>query len=519
MRYRIALLLLASLFSLPAAALPKYFGYFANNTIPPDMSFQPENQDHTNVTVVYTGGDGIDWDPIILREVGLAKSYGNKAVVMVTSHLFTTGNPHGADPNAAANFGALVDKLVAAGYLVPGNPEASAVAAFYPVDEPEYQKGLVDIGGAPHPALANAVNVIKSNPATWNFPVAVVVSQHYDPVIQGMRLFDWAGMDDYKSCSFPTMFCPYSYAGTFAAFSAKLRPEQRTILVPQAATGGDLDEVEHDPYQTYEMAIADSRVIMLMPFLWAGNPASGMTGVRDTPALRSAYRPIGFQIKYGLYSQYLGASLDGAMVAGQYYNVVAWFRNISEKTWRAGTNISLGSQNPGDNMTWGLHRVPLPHDVGPGQDVGFNFTVRAPSASGTYKMQWQMVADGMSWFGAKTPDWSIAVVPPATGSISANRNPCTIPYGGSTCTTTLSWNSNRADAEVWASNLDGSSPVLFARAQNGSQSATWINTNGTRFTLKSGGAAITAINVSGVQTTQPPEEPPPHCSTPKCIEP
>ncbi|MBU8978193.1 hypothetical protein JI752_018755 [Lysobacter sp. MMG2] len=351
MRYRLIVLLFAVFFCLPASAIPKYFGYFANNS--PPGTYQPENQDHTNVTVVYTGPDGFDWDPTILSEVALAKSYGNKAIVMVTSHLFvaaTANGPHSTDPEATRQFGELVDKLIAGGYLVPNNPEASTVVAFYPVDEPEYKKGLVDINGAPHPALANAVNVIKSNPATSNFPVVGIVSQDYGPVVQGMRLFDWVGMDDYKSCMPVVALCSSSYATSHANFTAALRPEQRTIVVPQAATGGDLDENPHDPFLTYQMAMSDPRVIMLMPFLWAN---TAMTGVRDLPGLRNAYLPIGYQIKYGLYSQYLGGQVYGQMVAGQWYNLVLWFRNVSEHTWRTGTNMNLGSQSPGDNYTWG----------------------------------------------------------------------------------------------------------------------------------------------------------------------
>lgn len=514
MRYRLIVLLFAAFFCLPASAIPKYFGYFANN------SHQPGNQDHTNVTVVYTGPDGYDWDPVILSEVALAKSYGNKAIVMVTSHLFVaaSGNgPHSADPEATRQFGDLVGKLIAGGYLVPNNPEASTVVAFYPVDEPEYKKGLVDINGAAHPALANAVNVIKSNPATSNFPVAGIVSQDYGPVVLGMRLFDWIGMDDYKSCMPVMAHCSRSYATSHANFTAALRPEQRTIVVPQAATGGDLDENPHEPFLTYQMAMSDPRVIMLMPFLWA-NPA--MTGVRDLPELRNAYLPIGYQIKYGLYSQYLGGQVYGQMVAGQSYNLVLWFRNVSEHTWRTGTNMNLGSQSPRDNSTWGTSRVVMPHDVSPGQDVAFNFWVQAPAWAGTYQMQWKMVKDGMSWLSGATPDWSISVLPPPSGSIGANQNPCTIPWGGSTCATTLSWNSNRADAEVWVSGVDGSNPILFARGQSGSQAATWITTSVTRFTLKSGGAAITHVDVYGVQASEPPPVDPPPCHTPGwCQEP
>jgi len=518
MRYRLIVLLFAAFFCLPAAALPKYFGYFNNNSTPPEVSYQPDNQDHTNITHVYTGGDiaGVDWDDTILREAALAKSYGNKAIVTVTSHLFQTP-PGGqgqyyADPEAASKFSRLVDRLVAGGYLVPQDPEASTVVAFYPVDEPDFKKWLDDIGGNPHPALANAVNVIKSDWRTSNFPVAVVVSQDYGRVIQGMRLFDWVGMDNYGSSD-------DGYAISMLSLRTHLRPEQRTIWVPQAATGSAMpDGSVHSPTNVYESMLKDPQAIMLMPFLWS-HVSPTFTGVRDIPWVRAQYLPIGYQIKQGLYGQYLGGQVYGEMVTGGWYNLVLYFRNISDKTWPVGTGFALGSQSPRDNTTWGTHRVALPYSVGPGQDVAFNFWVQAPAWAGTYAMQWQLVRDGYSWFAGATPAWNIAVIPPPTGSISANRNPCTIPYGGSTCTTTLSWNSNRADAEVWASNLDGSSPVLFARAQNGSQSATWITTNGTRFTLKSGGTAITQVDVYGVQTTQPPEEPPPHCSTPKCIEP
>lgn len=511
MRYRLFALLLA-VFCMPAAAFPKYFGYFNNNTTP-DLSFQPENYAHTNITHVFTGPDGYDWDQTILKEVALAKAYGNKAIITVESHLFvTTPNAYTADPQAGDHFNTLVTKLIAGGYLVPNDPEASTVVAFYPVDEPEYNKGMADVGGAPHPALANAVQIIKNHPSTRNFPVAVVVSHNYTPVIQGMRLFDWVGVNNYHTSD-------DNYRIFFATFSSYLRPEQRTIWMPQAGIGGDLDSTPHTPTTTYEHALRDPKVIMLMPFLWGTLPGSDMVGVRGLPALRNAYPPIGYQIKYGLYGHYISGQVYGSMVAGQWYNLVLWFRNISEKTWRAGTNINLGSQNPTDNVVWGTNRVALPHDVAPGTDVAFNFWVPAPGSPGTYPMQWQMVADGMSWFGGPTPAWSIGVVAPASGSIWANPSPCTIPWGGSNCTSTLSWNSNRGDAEVWVSGIDGSNPMLLARAQNGSVAVPWITTDGFRFALKSGGAAITHVDVYGVQGGEPPPEEPPPCPTPHCVEP
>ena len=52
-------------------------------------------------------------------------------------------------------------------------------------------------------------------------------------------------------------------------------------------------------------------------------------------------------------------------------------------------------------------RVPLPRDVAPGGSVTFTFSVKAPTSSGTYNFQWQMVQDGVEWFGEPTSNVSI----------------------------------------------------------------------------------------------------------------
>ncbi|GAA5068945.1 hypothetical protein GCM10025759_05190 [Lysobacter panacisoli] len=506
MHYRIWVLLIAMLCCGPALALPKYFGYFANNT------YQPETQAHTNITLIWTGGDDhplSTWDNLILSELAQAKGYGTKAVVIVTSHLLDTrlDAQYKTDPFATAQFAALVDKLVAGGYLVPGNPEASTVASFYVIDEPEMH-GLSDVAGGPHPALVYAVNVIRNNPATANFPTSAIESQDYEVSMQGMRLFDWAGLDHYPGND-------GDYRNALTDFTNRMRPEQKLIIVPQAGRGGDLDDTWHNPEYMHFLSQAYGQTIMLMPFLWGH---SAMTGTRAIPSLRNSYTAIGYQVKYGLYGGPVGISVPGTMYTGHYYNVSATFNNNSDKTWPAGSNISLGSFGPNDNTTWGLGRVALPHNVGPYQNVTFNFTVRAPSAPGYYNFQWKMVADGMAWFGTESQPLTINVVSPPSGSISASPNPCSIPYGGSTCISRLSWNSNRGDAEVWVSATDGSGAQLFARAQNGAQNAPWISTGTLRFTLKSGGAPITYVDVFGVPSAEPPYEPPP-CPTPHCVEP
>jgi hypothetical protein len=100
------------------------------------------------------------------------------------------------------------------------------------------------------------------------------------------------------------------------------------------------------------------------------------------------------------------------MTAGEFSTVSITMKNTGNTTWTAGTNYRLGSQNPQDNMTWGLNRVALPNDVPPGATVTFTFDVFAPAKSGTFNLQWRMVQDGVEWFGPLTPNVAVSVKPP-----------------------------------------------------------------------------------------------------------
>ncbi len=498
-----AMLLMAT--SVNAQRHIKYFGFWAND------GYQAENQATTNITFIWTGEDNYNWDDRILTELAEAKRYGNKAIVSVGSYLFDApggGAPYKIDPAASVKFAQLVDKMIAGGYLVPGNPEASTAHVFYVVDEPEL-KGLQDQYGAAHPALINAVNAVRQNPNTSNFPIAVIGGyQKYPLAMKGIQLFDWAGLDHYPGNT-------GDYMNAFATFTSQLRPEQLAIVVPQAATGGDLDNETHDPNLIYVMARNHYKTVLVMPFLYPSG--GGRTGTRDIPHLRSWYASYGATIKYGLAAEFAGLSVPTTMVAGQTYQATINFKNTGSGTWNSGY-VNLGSQNWNDNTIWGMHRVSTPGWVGPDQIASFNFTVRAPTSPGSYNFQWRMVADGLSWFGDLTPNQVIQVIPAPTGSISANPNPCAILvyYGATTCQARINWNSNRSDAEVWVSAPDGSGPQLFARGQNGAQNAPWITTATTRFTLKSGGVAISHVDVSGWNSY---EEPPPPPPCPGCVEP
>ncbi|ODV26707.1 MAG: hypothetical protein ABT19_02700 [Rhodanobacter sp. SCN 68-63] len=194
-------------------------------------------------------------------------------------------------------------------------------------------------------------------------------------------------------------------------------------------------------------------------------------------------------------AQFSAQSYVTAMLPGESKSYMVQMRNTGNYTWTAATNFRLGSQNPANNSTWGVARVNATSDVAPGQTGTFNFTIKAPTTPGVYNMQWQMLQENVVWFGDLTPNQVIKVL---SGSIGASPVTCTIPTGGSTCTVTLNWSSNSSTAQVWVSGLDGSSPKLFAANQNGSQAASWITTQGARFTLKSDGYDLDSIDVRGI---------------------
>lgn len=108
-------------------------------------------------------------------------------------------------------------------------------------------------------------------------------------------------------------------------------------------------------------------------------------------------------------AEFVWQDVPRIMVSFESYDVSITMRNTGSTTWTAGTNYRLGSQNPQDNIRWGLARVELPHSVPPGGEVTFTFTVTPPRTIGNYNFQWRMVQDGVAWFGSYTPNLLISV--------------------------------------------------------------------------------------------------------------
>ena len=122
-------------------------------------------------------------------------------------------------------------------------------------------------------------------------------------------------------------------------------------------------------------------------------------------------------------------SVPSTMTAGRSYPVHVRMRNTGSETWTPAAAYRLGSQNPQDNMNWGLGRIDVPGPVAPRQEVDFHFSVTAPAWPGalsyTVNWQWRMLQEAVAWFGSSTHNVGVRVQRPvsalATGRLPDGR--------------------------------------------------------------------------------------------------
>ncbi|HLC65098.1 MAG TPA: MopE-related protein [Candidatus Nanoarchaeia archaeon] len=96
----------------------------------------------------------------------------------------------------------------------------------------------------------------------------------------------------------------------------------------------------------------------------------------------------------------IGDTIPTTMNTGQTQAVSVTVRNDGSVPWTAAANYRLGSQNPQDNVIWGLNRVLINPavTVSENQQYTFNFNIVAPSSTGTYPNFWRMLKEGEFWF-------------------------------------------------------------------------------------------------------------------------
>ena len=293
--FLLALLLLLPLGASAQSAV-RYFGYYYDDA---NGSFA-ENHAHINLyniqqMILGAGGtaDTAATTKYILGELAKAKAQGVRATLNAAPFVFHWNDSTqrwSGEPNAAANWTTLVNQLVASGYIVPGKPELSTIVAIYVVDEPD-MTGFADINDAPHPSFANGVSVIRSNPATSNIPLAAILTTNFDSnFAHGLTLLDWVGFDWYGATQAQWL---YEYNNVLKPM---LSANQRTIIVPKAALGDGMGSGTYDDPNFFKNIFdTDPQVVWFTPFIWFSNPTR--TGVRDIPALKTAYTQIGSSIR------------------------------------------------------------------------------------------------------------------------------------------------------------------------------------------------------------------------------
>ncbi|MBI5534382.1 MAG: hypothetical protein HY898_16785 [Deltaproteobacteria bacterium] len=108
---------------------------------------------------------------------------------------------------------------------------------------------------------------------------------------------------------------------------------------------------------------------------------------------------------------FVSQNVPATVQAGAQFAADITLQNTGDTTWTQASGYYLGSQNPQDNMTWGTNRFAMnPADsIAPGASYAFHATLTAPSQPGDYAFQWQVLQDGVEWFGQMTPNLTIQV--------------------------------------------------------------------------------------------------------------
>ncbi len=119
-------------------------------------------------------------------------------------------------------------------------------------------------------------------------------------------------------------------------------------------------------------------------------------------------------------SLYLSQSTPGEMIAGKSYGMSVSMKNTGRTIWEMGSySLKLIGVKESYLNTWGVNNVDVNSSVRPGEDIVFNFTVKAPEKEGEYMIQWQM-AEGNAYFGEPTIAVPIRVSGPLNSSLKNN---------------------------------------------------------------------------------------------------
>lgn len=97
----------------------------------------------------------------------------------------------------------------------------------------------------------------------------------------------------------------------------------------------------------------------------------------------------------------VAATLPTALACNQAFAAEVVVRNTGLATWTRDAGYKLGTVDDSDPFYPGDTRVWLPDGVvvAPGAEHAFSFDLKAPATPGDYVTDWQMVHEGIRWFG------------------------------------------------------------------------------------------------------------------------
>jgi hypothetical protein len=163
-----------------------------------------------------------------------------------------------------------------------------------------------------------------------------------------------------------------------------------------------------------------------------------------------------------LAAQIVSQSVPTTLTLGQTASVAVTVKNTGNVTWTPAEGYKLGSQSPQDNRTWGTNRIALPGPVAPGAQVTLTFNVTAPTTPGGYAFQWQMLLEGVQWFGQPTPAQTITVVVSGRNAEFVSQTVPTGALAGKIMPTTTQIIMRNTGTETWTAaagyNLGSQSP-------------------------------------------------------------
>lgn len=135
-------------------------------------------------------------------------------------------------------------------------------------------------------------------------------------------------------------------------------------------------------------------------------------GWKGSPTL---FVPVEVLKPYGV--SWISENTPVKMAAKNLYQVNITLSNEGGQAWAAGGNnpvhLSYHWKDAGDkDVVWDGLRTALPSDIVPGQQISLLATVKAPESAGDYKLVWDMVHEGITWFswqGAATKEVMVSV--------------------------------------------------------------------------------------------------------------